>query len=273
MRASALLLGLAVMILAGCGEDSPGVDESGGPTLIPPGSNGGPTGASGGTGGNGTTGNNGAPAVDAELDEVVYVLIGSFNGGEGGGFCTGTLVKSDVVLTAGHCVDTDRMGGFEVIAPRAAGSPRVTASRVARFDGDYDDPTNPDIGLLKLDEPIVLKAYAQMTDISARLAAGEKISAMAVTRTDEEPEAPLHDSAVLQVTSAKDLGYEHGIQTPMFSIGGDSGAGLFLVENGKRTHKLIGVARQPEPDRDVDHFTAIDPAITKWFGSASAGGD
>jgi hypothetical protein len=272
MRA-ALVLGFALLIVPGCGEDSPGVDESGGPTLIPPGSTpGAPPGPNGSTPGT-TPGTTPGPTVDAQLDEVVYVLIGTFNGGDGGGFCTGTLVAQDVVLTAGHCVDTDRMADFTVFAPRAPGAPRVTAARVARYAGDYDDPSTPDIGLIKLDEPIVLKEYAKMTDISARLAAGEKISAMAVTRTDEEPEAPLQNSQILQVSSAKDLGYEHGFSTPMFSIGGDSGAGLFLVENGKRTHKLIAVARQPEPDRDIDHFTGIDPEITKWFGNASAGGD
>ena len=45
----------------------------------------------------------------------------------------------------------------------------------------------------------------------------------------------------------------------------NSGASLFLVENGKPTHKLIGVARQPEPERNIDHFSRIDAAFTQWF--------
>jgi hypothetical protein len=264
---------LSLLFLTGCGDDSPGVDESGSPTLIPPGST---NGANPGTN-PGTTGTNpgttGGTSADAQLDEVVYVLIGSFNGGEGGGFCTGTLVAKDIVLTAGHCVDTDRMADFEVVAPRAANQPRVTASRVARFDGDYDDPSFPDIGILKLDEPIVLSQYAQITDVSAGLEGGKTLDAMAVVRTAEEPEAPLESSAILKVSSAKGLGYDYGFQTPLFSHGGDSGAGLFLVENGKRTHKLIGVARQPEPDRDIDHFTGISPTIAQWFKDASTNDD
>lgn len=269
MRTTAVAL--ALLFFTGCGDDSPGVDESTNPTLIPPGStNGANQGATPGKPGADPNAPN-TPAVDAQLDEVVYVIIKSFNGDDAGGFCTGTLVAKDVVLTAGHCVDTDRMAGFEVIAPRAPNQPRITASRVARFDGDYDDPAYPDIGILKLDEPIVLSQYAQMTDVSSRVEGGQTVDAMAVIRTAEEPEAPLKSSAILKVSSAKDLGYTHGFQTPMFSIGGDSGAGLFLVENGTRTHKLIGVARQPEPDRDIDHFTRIDPTITKWFAGASAG--
>ena len=69
----------------------------------------------------------------------------------------------------------------------------------------------------------------------------------------------------MPVTSTVQYGYEHGFGTPMFSKGGDSGAGLFLVENGQRTRKLIGVARQPEPERDLDHFTRIDPAFLAWY--------
>jgi hypothetical protein len=274
MRVLAVALALGVLALStGCGEESPGVDASGGPTLIPPGSTNGPgTGTTSGQGGaaNGTNATPGTASAAAQLDEIVYVLIGSFNGGDGGGFCTGTLVAKDIVLTAGHCVDTDRMADFSVVAPRAPNQPRVTASRVARFAGDYDDPSSPDIGILKLDEPIVLPQYAQMTDVTSRVDAGQTVDAMAVTRTAEEPEAPLESSAVLKVSSAEDLGYEHGFQTSMFSIGGDSGAGLFLVENGKPTHKLIGVARQPEPDRNVDHFTRVDAAIDEWFAEASA---
>ena len=39
----------------------------------------------------------------------------------------------------------------------------------------------------------------------------------------------------------------------------------FLVENGKPAHKLIGVARQPEPTRNLDHFTRIDGDFIAWF--------
>jgi hypothetical protein len=276
-RMRVLAVALALVVFAGCGDESPGVDASGGPTLIPPGAGNGPgtgtTPGQGGTTNGGATGTAGTPGAAAELAEIVYVLIGSFNGGDGGGFCTGTLVAKDIVLTAGHCVDTDRMADFSVVAPRAANRPRVTASRVARFAGDYDDPSSPDIGILKLDEPIVLPQYAQMIDVSARVDGGQTVDAMAVTRTAEEPEAPLESSAILKVSSAKALGYEHGFQTSMFSIGGDSGAGLFLVENGKPTHKLIGVARQPEPDRNVDHFTRVDAAIDGWFAEAAAAED
>jgi hypothetical protein len=73
----------------------------------------------------------------------------------------------------------------------------------------------------------------------------------------------------MKVSSAVEFGYDHGFSTTMFSHLGDSGAGLFLVEDGKRTHKLIGVERQPEPSRNIDHFTRIDPVTKQWFATAS----
>ena len=93
--------------------------------------------------------------------------------------------------------------------------------------------------------------------------------APAVVRTAEKPEAPLHTGPNVEVSSTVELGYEHGIGTPMFSNGGDSGAGLFLVENGKLTHKLVGVARQPEPARNLDHFTRIDAGFLAWLATSN----
>jgi hypothetical protein len=149
----------------------------------------------------------------------------------------------------------------------------VRAVSPASFGGTFEDVANPDIGFLKLESPIELSAYGEPTDVVARVEAGEDIRALAVVRTAEKPEAPLHESEILPVTSTVEFGYEHGFGTPIFSNGGDSGAGLFLVENGKRTHKLIGVARQPDPARQLDHFTRIDAAFLAWYGERQAGGD
>lgn len=259
----------SVIALAACSSDEE-TSASSSPTLIPPNTTTGGTAAgnTSGTGagtGSGTGTASDTPTVDAELDEVVYVI---FDIPNGYGFCTGTLVSKDVVVTAGHCLRTDEgFTNFQVVAPRAKGSPRVTASKTARVDGDYDDPGTGDFGFLQLDEPIALSAYAQMTDVSARVASGEKIQGVAVVRTAEEVEAPLSTSPIFTVSDDVDNGYEHGFSTTMFSHGGDSGAGLFLIENGKRTHKLIAVARQPEPDRNLDHFTRLDSTMRQWFDS------
>lgn len=200
---------------------------------------------------------------DGAFAEVVYVMMRDATKGQW--FCTGTLINATTVVTAAHCLDTKLFVSYLIVAPLAKGQPRVAASKPASFGGDYNDVANPDIGILTLDKPIVLPAYAELTDVTARVAAGEKLSAAAVVRTAEKPEASLQQAPTVPLSSTVEFGYEHGFGTPLFTKGGDSGAGLFLVENGKPTHKLIGVARQPDPARGLDHFTRIDPAFLAWY--------
>jgi hypothetical protein len=204
-----------------------------------------------------------AVAADAVHAEVVYVLMR--DNLQQRWFCTGTLVAKDRVVTAAHCLESDKFVSWEIVAPLAAGKPRVSASNPKVFGGSFEDVANPDIGTLTLSTDIVLPVYAQMTDVVAQVEAGSKVEATAVVRTDKTPEAPLFTEATMLVSSTVKYGYEHGFGTPYFSKGGDSGAGLFQVENGKPTHKLIGVARQPEPDRNLDHFTRIDAAFLAWY--------
>lgn len=201
------------------------------------------------------------------LTEVTYVLMNDYEGGHW--MCTGTLVAKDRVITAAHCLDEGRFTNWQIVAPLAKDKPRVSASSPTSFSEDYGDIANPDIGFLKLDDPIDLPAYATLTDVSARVEKGEKLEAVAIVRTAEEFEAPFKAVTGLSVSSTTKLGYDHGIGAPIFSHGGDSGAGLFLVENGQPTHKLIGVARQPDPDAKLDHFTRVDADFLDWFKASS----
>jgi V8-like Glu-specific endopeptidase len=204
-----------------------------------------------------------APADDGTHAEVVYVFMEDKLGQ--GWMCTGTLIAKNRVVTAAHCLESDKFVSWEIVAPLAPGRPRVSASNPKVFGGSFEDVANPDIGFLTLSKDITLPVYAQMTDVVAQVEAGTKVEATAVVRTDQTAESPLFTEDTMPVSSTVPFGYEHGFGTPMFSKGGDSGAGLFLVENGKVTHKLIGVARQPEPDRDLDHFTRIDAAFLAWY--------
>lgn len=205
-----------------------------------------------------------APAADTGPHaEVVYVLMRDHLQRQW--FCTGTLVAKNRVVTAAHCLEADKFVGWEIVAPLAPGKPRVSASNPKVFGGSFEDVANPDIGWLTLSTDIVLPVYAQLTDVVAQVESGAKVEATAVVRTDKTPEAPLFTEETMIVSSTVQYGYEHGFGTPIFSKGGDSGAGLFLVENGKITHKLIGVARQPEPERELDHFTRVDAAFLAWY--------
>lgn len=221
--------------------------------------------------------------------------------------CTGTLVSPTVVVTAAHCLDTSMFDSYFVVAPQAPGRVQREAHHPQAFGGSFEDVANPDIGILTLEKPIVLPRYAQLTDVvdaveaatAASLDADEDagdggddagdggddagdggdagsdagvpgVFGAAYVRTSQDnAESPLTWTGDMPVTSTIQYGYSHGFGTPMYSKGGDSGAGLFLVENGVKKHKLIGVERQPEPSRNLDHFTRIDAAFVAWFNEVT----
>lgn len=217
-----------------------------------------------GTGNVPAAGNAQAPAAkpvpDANLTEVVNILIDGDRG-----LCTGTLVAKNVVVTAAHCLDRT-FRTWDVVAPLAGGQ-KSSGAQVRRFDDDFENVAHPDIGAIVLAKPIELDAYAQLVDLTARVADGGKVPGVAMVRSYVDSEAPLKLIPGLEISSGEPYGYEHGLVTKFFSQGGDSGAGLFAVENGKRTHQLVGVARQPEPETKLDHFTRIDAAVIKWVKS------
>jgi V8-like Glu-specific endopeptidase len=194
---------------------------------------------------------------------VVYVRMSEYDNPDDW-FCTGTLLAKDKVVTAGHCLDTATMFGWSVIAPSVAGAPRVTASNPRRM-GSNETAEEADVGLLTLDTPIEISTYGQLTDVSADVEAGKTITAKTTVRTQELPEAPLHTVDVTGIESAVDAYYTHGYRSTRFSHGGDSGAGVFLAENGKITNKVFAFVR--EPDGNIDYQTRVDPDVLAWLNS------
>ena len=186
--------------------------------------------------------------------EAVQILHGN-----GVDYCTGVLVSPTVVLGAAHCIWGT---SYTVKAPFAPGAPtrKVLRSKVVSR-GYSNDPAAPDVGVLVLDKPIKLAQYAIPTSIGAAADSGTTYRGVAVGRSFEARTAPLVRSTILTITSGNSAGYTTGLHTPYYSTGGDSGGPLFLVENGKLTHKVVAVERQPDPPNDADWFTRIDSGV------------
>jgi hypothetical protein len=191
------------------------------------------------------------PATD--FPETVQILHGN-----GTDYCTGVLVSAKVVLGAAHCIWGT---SYTVKAPFAPGAPTRKVTRSAVVTRKYaDDVAAADVGILVLDQPITLAQYAVPTKIGREVDGGRTFQGVAVGRSREQRTAPLVRSKRLAIASGAQHGYTTGLRTPYFSTGGDSGGPLFLVENGRLTHKVVGVERQPEPETDADWFTRVDDA-------------
>lgn len=205
------------------------------------------------------------PPTDPGYVEVVEVLM--LDGRGGGWMCTGTAVSDRRVVTAAHCLDKEFVS-YEIRATNAPGRPRISARNPRIFGGSYEQVENPDIGTLDLDRPLTLPVYATLTDVVADVEASAGVLGVAHIRTAPRSGSTFASTGPLAVRSTVPIGYLHGFGTPLFSKGGDSGAGLFLHENGKNTHKLIAVCRQPDPESNEDHLTRIDADFLAWFHGA-----
>jgi V8-like Glu-specific endopeptidase len=186
--------------------------------------------------------------------EVVQVLINN----AAKDYCTGVLVSPTQVLTAAHCAGTS----YTVIAPFAPGKPQSAATRgaVAEHSSAFNEEVEKeDAEVLELKTPIHIATYASVMEVGEL---GERtLTGVAVGRAYEDRDAPLVKSVPLSIASGTESGYTTGLHSEYYSSGGDSGGPLFLVKDGKITHTVIGLERQPDPENNDEWFTRITPKV------------
>jgi secreted trypsin-like serine protease len=89
--------------------------------------------------------------------------------------CTGTLIAPDVVLTAGHCIETHPVevvvGSVELTKPGGMAIKVKSATAYPNWQNSYD------VGVLVLDHaaPVAPRAIASACDVKEHLTAGAKV--------------------------------------------------------------------------------------------------
>jgi V8-like Glu-specific endopeptidase len=190
-----------------------------------------------------------------DFPEVVQVLVNN----AAKDYCTGVLVSPTQVLTAAHCAGTS----YTIIAPFAPGKPQAAATRgkVAEHSKAFNEEVGKeDAAILNLKTPINIARYATLEEVGEL--GTKKLKGIAVGRAYEDRNAPLKKSVTLTIRSGTEEGYTTGLGSEYYSSGGDSGGPLFLIENGKPTHTVIAIERQPDPENNSEWFTRITPKVS-----------
>lgn len=156
----------------------------------------------------------------------------------GGGYCSGSLIAPQLVLTAGHCVAG--VSTFQVTAPHAGGQ-QAGGIKGAVYDytntSDYVDPSQHDVGVVFLDAPISLATYPAV--LASPVAAGTQVVNVGRILNGQLSTSSLYVSQPLGVSDGASIGYPLSYVATEVIEPGDSGGPVLLADGA--SHQIAAV--------------------------------
>ncbi len=187
----------------------------------------------------------------------------------GKGFCTGTLIAPDQVLTAAHCL-FDKVTKARIDPSLIQFLPGLRNGRALAYRGvrrAVPDPdyvhtgavtaanSRHDLAILQLDQPIRSTSIIPFT-VASTLTAGTEVGVVSYAR--DRAEAP----SLQQVCSI--LGEEEGVLVLSCNVDyGSSGAPIFRISNGVAQIVSVVSAKAELDGRQVALGTSLDEPLAQ----------